>query len=191
MSKKEELKKALASKTETASKTARKQSSKTAISTKQANKKIENAEKLTQEEVKALQETAQDRIIKFDESLAKLLSEKYTSSCNSKNEITLKRDSISFKLCYKSQKQLITVYSNTASNEMRNKMLQLYKYSDNVKKTSNETYLNSKTNKEFKLEVTHVEVNKELLTLIDEIFNNLKQARIDANKSLQAKKKAK
>lgn len=176
---KEELKKALASKTETA------------ISTEQANKKIENAEKLTQEEVKQLQETAQDKIIKFDDSLAQLLSEKYTSSCNSKNEITLKRDSISFKLCYKSQKQLITVYSNTASNEMRNKMLELYKYSENVKKTSNATYLNSKVNKEFKLEITHVTVDKSLLSLIDEIFENLKQARIDANKSLQAKKKAK
>lgn len=192
---KEELKKALASKTETASKTASKKSSKksskTAINTKQANKKIENAEKLTQEEVKALQETAQDKIIKFDDSLAQILSEKYTSSCNSKNEITLKRDSISFKLCYKSQKQLITVYSNTASNEMRNAMLKLYKYSENVKKTSNESYLNSKVNKEFKLEITHITVDNSLLTLTDEIFNNIKQARIDANKSLQAKKKAK
>lgn len=180
---KEELKKALASNTAT--------SSETAISTKQANKKIENDAKLTKEEIRQLQETAQDKIIKFDDSLAQLLSKKYTSSCNSKNEITLKRDSISFKLCYKSQKQLITVYSNVASNEMRNKMLELYKYSDNVKKTSNESYLNSKTNKEFKLEVTHVTVDKSLLSLIDEIFSNLKQARIDANKSLQAKKKAK
>lgn len=188
---KEELQKALASKTETASKTASKKSSKTAISTKQANKKIENAEKLTAKEVQQLQETAQDKIIKFDESLAKLLSEKYTSSCNSKNEITLKRDSISFKLCYKSQKQLITVYSNVASNEIRNKMLELYKYSENVKKTENATYLNSKTSKEFKLEVTHATVDESLLSLIDEIFKNLKQARIDANKSLQAKKKAK
>lgn len=159
--------------------------------TQTTNKKIENNEKLTKKEVEALQETSQDRIIKFDESLAKLLSEKYASSCNSKNEIKLKRDSISFKLCYKSQKQLITVYSNVASNEMRNKMLELYKYSENVKKTSNESYLNSKTSKEFKLEVSHVTVDKSLLALIDEIFENLKQARIDANKSLQAKKKAK
>jgi hypothetical protein len=105
--------------------------------------------------------------------------------------MTLKRENISFKLCYKSQKQLITVYSNTASNEMRNKMLELYKYSDNIRKTSNANYLNSKVNKEFKLEVTHVTVDNSLLTLIDEIFENLKQARIDANKSLQAKKKAK
>ena len=184
---KTELKKALASKTETASKTA----SKTAISTKEANKKIENAEQLTAKEVQQLQETAQDKIIKFDDSLAQLLSNKYTSSCNSKNEITLKRDSISFKLCYKSQKQLITVYSNVASNEMRNAMLKLYKYSENVRKTENATYLNSKTNKEFKLEITHATVDKSLLTLIDEIFNNLKQARIDANKSLKSEKKAK
>jgi hypothetical protein len=70
-------------------------------------------------------------------------------------------------------------------------MLELYKYSDNIRKTSNATYLNSKTNKEFKLEVTHVTVDNSLLTLIDEIFTNLKQARIEANKSLQSKKKAK
>lgn len=178
---KKDLQKALASKT----------ASKTAISTREANKKIQNAEKLTQAEVAKLQETAQDKIIKFDNSLAELLSKKYTSSCNSKNEITLKRDSISFKLCYKSQKQLITVYSNVASNEMRNKMLELYKYSENVRKTSNEVYLNSKTSKEFKLEVVHATVDKSLLALIDEIFENLKQARIEANKSLQSKKKAK
>jgi hypothetical protein len=192
---KKDLQKALASKTETASKTTSKRASKTAsktvISTKEANKKIQNEQKLTKEEVTQLQQTAQDKIIKFDDSLAQILSEKYTSSCNSKNEITLKRDSISFKLCYKSQKQLITVYSNTASNEMRNKMLELYNYSDNIKKTSNSSYLNSKVNKEFKLEVTHVTVDNSLLTLIDEIFENIKQARIDANKSLQAKKKAK
>jgi hypothetical protein len=86
---KTELMKALASKTETASKTASKRASKTAsktaISTKQANKKIENSEKLTKDEVAQLQETAQDKIIKFDDSLAQILSEKYTSSCNSKN----------------------------------------------------------------------------------------------------------
>jgi hypothetical protein len=178
---KKDLQKALASKT----------ASKTAISTKEANKKIQNEQKLTKEEIKELQQTAQDKILAFDSSLEKALSKNYTAKSNSKNEITLKRDNISFKLCYKSQKQLITVYSNTASNEMRNKMLELYKYSDNVRKTSNANYLNSKVNKEFKLEVTHVTVDNSLLTLIDEIFENLKQARIDANKSLQAKKKAK
>ena len=160
----------------------------TSITTKQANKKIENAEKLTQEEIKQLQETAQDKILAFDNSLKEALSKNYTTKSNDKNEITLKRENISFKLCYKSKKQLITVYSSVASNEMRNKMLELYKYSDNIRKTNNDDYLNSKVNKEFKLEVTHVEVNKELLKIIDEIFNNIKQARIDANKAMKKAK---
>ena len=58
-------------------------------------------------------------------------------------------------------------------------MLELYKYSEHIQKTSNNDYLTSKVNKEFKLEVTHVTVDDSLLKLIDEIFTNIKQARQD------------
>ena len=156
----------------------------TALTTAKSDKAIDR--NLTKEEVAKAQETAQDKILAFDESLAKQLAKDYQTTCNHKNEITLKRDSISFKMCYKHNK--IAVYSNTASNEMRNKMLKVFKYTENITKASNEKYLASKTNKEFQVTITHNTVDKELIEIIDTLFTNLKEARTEVNKQTKKAK---
>lgn len=125
---------------------------------KTVNKKIENAEKLTQAEVQALQETATDRYKSFSDSFRELVSKndciEYVRDSN--RDTYFKIDSFLSHISRKEKK--IVLYTTTCRDiEERNKILSKFKNTKNIYTCQTTKYINSK--KETRLEIIFDNVN--------------------------------
>lgn len=154
---------------------------------KDAENKIVNT-KFTEAEVAEMQRTAQDAILDFDTALEKLLAKTdYTVvKKNSKNEVTISHNALRIKLCYKHNK--VACYANVASNELRNECIKRFKYTDTLQKVNNTKYLASTVNKEFQVTMTYNTADKELKTLISDLFTAYEACLTESKKALKKAK---
>ena len=134
-----------------------KTTSKKVISTKEANKKIENSEKLTEKEVQQLQETATDRYKSFADSFKERANKsdviEYVRDSN--RDTYFKIDSFLSHISRKEHK--IVLYTATCSSiEERNKVLEKFRNTKNIKKCDRTQYIDSK---EKRLEIIFENVN--------------------------------
>lgn len=124
---------------------------------KTTNKKIENAEKLTQAEVQALQETATDRYKSFADSFKELANKnddiEYIRDSN--RDTYFKIDKLESHISRKEHK--IVLYTTTCRDtEERNKVLSKFKDTKSVKKCDRKQYIDSK---EKRCEIIFTDVN--------------------------------
>lgn len=154
---------------------------------KDAENKIVNT-KFTEAEVAEMQRTAQDAILDFDTALEKLLakSDYQVVKKNSKNEVTISHNALRIKLCYKHNK--VACYANVASNELRNECLKRFKYTDTLQKVSNAKYLASTVNKEFQVTMSYNTADKQLKTLISDLFTAYEACLTESKKALKKAK---
>lgn len=136
----------------TATRKSKTDTSKKVISTKEANKKIENSEKLTEKEVQQLQETATDRYKSFADSFKELANKnddiEYLRDSN--RDTYFKIDSFLSHISRKEHK--IVLYTTTCRDtEERNKILSKFKNTKNIYTCQTTKYINSK--KETRLEI--------------------------------------
>lgn len=119
----------------------------TALTTAKSTSAI--VENLTEEQVRELQKTAQDRILEFDDAVKTVCSKASNNftvvTVNSDNEVRVKRDNINYKLCYKSTKHMYTCYMSVVDLAYREKLLKAFKDSETVHTCKTDTYLNSAT----------------------------------------------
>jgi predicted transcriptional regulator len=156
----------------------------TAISTKQANKKIENAEKLTKEEVAQLQQTAQDRQLEFCDSFKKATEKRKditVTKVSSKNNITIRTASAVAEICRKEKFTAIYTCRCTDTKE-RDKLLKSFKDTELLKTCKTKKYLDSKETR-IELILESNTVDKKYLDLIVETVEQLKAQRNELKKA--------
>jgi hypothetical protein len=156
----------------------------TAITTKQANKKIENAEKLTQEEIKQLQETAQDRQLAFCDSFKKATEKRKditVSKISSKNNITIRTAHAVAEICRKEKFTAIYTCRCTDTKE-RNAILKAFKDSELLKTCKTKRYLDSEE-KRIELILEANTADKKYIDLIVETVEQLKAQRNELKKA--------
>lgn len=145
-------------------------------------------ESFTEEELALLQEDAQTRILAFDDALEKLLAKtdyKVTKK-NKKNEVTVSHNALNIKLCYKDKK--VACYAYVSSNELRNECLKRFKYTDTLQKVNNTKYLASTVNKEFQVTMSYNTADKQLKTLISDLFTAYEACLTESKKALKKAK---
>lgn len=157
----------------------------TAISTKQANKKIENAEQLTKEEVAQLQQTAQDRQLKFVSDFKKATEKRNditVSKVSAKNNITIRTAHATAEICRKEKFTAIYTCRCTDTKE-RDKLLKSFKETELLKTCKSKKYLDSMTETRVELILESNTVDKKYLDLIVNTVEQLKAQRNELKKA--------
>ena len=150
-----------------------------AISTKEANAKIENNQQLTKEEIAQLQESAQTRQLAFVDAFkqsAQKRNDVTVTKVSSKNNLSIKtKNSAVAEICRKEKYTAIYTCRCTDTKE-RNAILKAFKNTDAIKTCNTKKYLDSKETR-IELIVESNTVNKAFLDLIIKTCDSLREQR--------------